>query len=854
MSRNTGLSIVAVLGVVAALVFWKVSSKASHDSRAALMQRADELSWNNRWIEATPLYARAEGAYSGDPARALYAHVSQFIVRADSEPAQPLLLELARDLSSPAASDPETRLRILVVKGMIETNYDASMARSTWRSVEGLARDKRHYLLMARAMGEQGIAAFLLGDFTTAKGMVMRAWLAAKYLGDDAAHVRYASLYGAGLVELQRYPDAIKALDEAIDTAGKSKDVAYPSIAINSKIDALRGLHQYDAALDLADQAIQRLPSNHLDAHLYQILTSKGEVYQDKGDWQHAISEYATALNYARHLEYWRGIVQTGGLEAQAYLHERRLVEALQSIDEALRANEAIPQELYFSPRNLAIKAEILDRLGRTSEARLLHEESLGLLDSLLATAPTPNVERELLTELRTLYSDYFSDLCQRGRYPEAFAVIEKARGRIETRALLPRPVATVDPPPLRDSRMADLDISLVKSEDPTIAAKLKRAVEESTESDAGPTLNRRVAVHPVSLEEVQQHLDPSELILEFVLDEPRSSVLAITSTSVTWHLLGSGKDIEAHASLYRREVHAKKTDSLLSRNLFMEVLGSIPEYRQKTNLIVVPDGQLHLLPFAALTDNGQFVLVSHTVTVAPSASVLVLLRERAKTRRTAQMAYIGIGAPNPGQQNGWIPAALTRRRGTPFSDAPQTEEEVKAIASYFPGKATVLVGEDATESRFRALPLDRYRILHLALHGYANVEASDRSALLFAPEANNANDGILRLSEIQELHLAANLVTLSACDTGVGPLSEVDVDNLGNAFLEAGAQSVVTSLWDLEDLTTERMMNAFYKNLSEGQSKPRSLQGAQLEIMRAGLPPYYWASTELLGDPAGSI
>jgi tetratricopeptide (TPR) repeat protein len=188
---------------------------------------------------------------------------------------------------------------------------------------------------MARAMGERGIAAFLLGDFAAAKKLVLRGWLTAKYLHDPAAHVRYASVYGAGLVELQRYDEAIHALDEAIDTAAKSPGVAYPSIAVNSKIDALRGLHRHQEALALSDQAILRLPHGRLDAHLFQILTSKGEVYDDLGRNADAVAQYAVALHYARGLSYWRGITQTGGLLAHAYEKENNLAAALDTINEA---------------------------------------------------------------------------------------------------------------------------------------------------------------------------------------------------------------------------------------------------------------------------------------------------------------------------------------------------------------------------------------------------------------------------------------------------------------------------------------------------------------------------------------
>jgi len=340
LSFSTGRFLIIASGITIAFVACVGirRSQAWKNTPEAILARADDLSWKNQWMEAAPLYQQAERRFfrQNRASEALYAHVSRFIPRAESEPISSLLVELQKDQSLPAARAPETRLRILVIEGMIETNYDASMARKTWEQVQPLAKQQGHYLLMARAMGEQGIAAFLLGDLASAKNLVLRAWVVAKYLHDPAAHVRYASVYGAGLVELQRYNEAIRASDEAIRTAEKTPGIAYPSIAINSKIDALRGLHRYQEALALADQAIKRLPTTRLDAHLFQILTAKGEVYEDMGRWNDAAAQYELALSYAQRLNYWRGITQTAGLLAEVHENEGKFSDALEDIDQAI--------------------------------------------------------------------------------------------------------------------------------------------------------------------------------------------------------------------------------------------------------------------------------------------------------------------------------------------------------------------------------------------------------------------------------------------------------------------------------------------------------------------------------------
>src|SRR5271156_3874968 len=128
------------------------------------------------------------------------------------------------------------------------------------------------------------------------------------------------------------------------------------------------------------------------------------------------------------------------------------------------------------------------------------------------------------------------------------------------------------------------------------------------------------------------------------------------------------------------------------------------------------------------------------------------------------------------------------------------------------------------------------------------------KSALVFAPEQAAVNDGLLQVREIRRLPINASLVTLSACDTGIGPVSEEGVANIVNAFIEAGAQSVVSTLWELEDHATTHLMTVFYDHLGRHEEKAEALRQAQLEMLNSGAPPYYWAGFVLDGEPNGNL
>jgi CHAT domain-containing protein len=103
-------------------------------------------------------------------------------------------------------------------------------------------------------------------------------------------------------------------------------------------------------------------------------------------------------------------------------------------------------------------------------------------------------------------------------------------------------------------------------------------------------------------------------------------------------------------------------------------------------------------------------------------------------------------------------------------------------------------------------------------------------------------------------MHLNAKLVTLSACNTGVGPVGEAGVANLVNAFIEAGADSVVSTLWELEDHSTSLLMTEFYSHLARHEPEAQALRDAQLALLRGGTPPYFWATFQLVGNPDSSL
>lgn len=847
---------VTVIGAAYYYAITPHGPSAAPQSAESLLYQADALAWGNRWEDALPVYRKAQQLFLSqhNVSKALYAEVSQ-IPPDESVNIPQTILRLDRDLATAEAQDPETKLRILTIRGMLEVNYDAAEARSTWKNVEELALRLHHLAEATRAEGEQGIAAFILGDTDTAKKLVLRAWMLSKVENDPAATVRYASVFGAGLVQLHRYKEALTPLDEAIKLAASRSDLAYPTIAVYAKIEALAGIHRYDEAYKLANDSLARLQGTHYDGQKSQVYIDRGSVNRDRGDWNAAIDDYRHAVELSSNIDDYRGVTDAGGLLAQAYEHTVDLPNALVAINKAIEANKKIPDELYLVPRNLAIEAQITAKLGDTGTSDVLYQKSITLVEGMIQHAPTTNIQRYLLAEMSNVYSGYFAALCSQKRYDDALQTLERVRGRIETEALEHHANQPVHPPTPQEQELTRLNLALINTEDPSERAQITAAIYNTELSISPSTLAQLTIEHPVRLRSLQESLPISALLIEYVLAEPNSYALAVTQKSVTSYQLPSKTDIESDADRYRTEIRGRKTDIPLAQKLFADLVEPVKQYQDKHDLIIVPDGSLHLLPFAALADHDSYLLKSHTVDVAPSSTVYVLLDKRVNPEAALSLPFVGVAAwTQPADTRNSIVRAVSGPERSELAPLPDSKLEVETIARDLPQPSTILLGADATESHFKHLALNRTEVIHLALHGYVDLDYPDRSALIFAPDPTGAEDGLLQVREVRRLHLNAKLVTLSACNTGVGRVGQAGVANLVNAFIEAGADSVVSTLWDLEDHSTKYLMSLFYAQLARHTRKVDALRTAQLDFLNRGLPPYFWAGVQIVGDADGNL
>jgi CHAT domain-containing protein len=236
-------------------------------------------------------------------------------------------------------------------------------------------------------------------------------------------------------------------------------------------------------------------------------------------------------------------------------------------------------------------------------------------------------------------------------------------------------------------------------------------------------------------------------------------------------------------------------------------------------HLIIAPHRDLHGLPFAALHDGSSALVDRFTLSVAPSAGVLARCRERRArpTRGSVVMA---------------VPDART----------PRIQEEARLIAQMLPD-ARLLMGEAASLEAFHQHAPES-RILHLAAHGIFRRDNPMFSALQLA-------DSRLSMIDLNRQHLNVELLTLSACSSGLAvAVGGDELLGLMRGFLQAGVRSLLVTLWDVDDACTKEFMSSFYREVGSGASLGSAVQGAMREIRERYPHPYFWAPFLLIGEP----
>ncbi|HLK67247.1 MAG TPA: CHAT domain-containing tetratricopeptide repeat protein [Bryobacteraceae bacterium] len=710
-----------------------------------------------------------------------------------------------------------------------------------------------------------------------------RAMATAREAGDEAAYAKALGLAADGLRDQGKLEEARQDYEQQLRYfrgAGDRK-----SEAVNLRMTAIlyRTMGDSARAADLIEKSLaiaRELKDPSMEGPALFIL---GVLANEQQHYEAAIEHYNAALQMPGINEFTKGQILQGLGTAYCNLgkYERCIEIDRQQLESAMAAGNplqiawgyfklAYPQTLsgdkegayestvkalahlrstdhdpYDEWHFVAAVGQRLADLHRDREAIPYYREAIAIVERLRqGLVPTEEGMAKAASAgfTKTLFDEAIALLY--GQSPaEAFEVVELARARAFLSILAE---SKID---LRQGLS-----SSQRQQEKELFAKIAEATRTKKTADVDAAeagleslrleirrSNPRLAAiqypKPLTLAQVQKDvLKPGVTLVEYSLGAQRSFVWAVSCDRVLSAALPPAAEIEKLVTAFRKSTSASVSSLTLSKAEDESAAISGQLYRvlvqpveamlaDSQSLIVIPDGVLYYVPFEALSPPGRsaFLLERFPVSYAPSATSLTAVD--APSSPSKQL--LAFGDP-----------LYTQR--VPL---PNTREEVNGIAALFPkDQRTVYVGAAARAETVKTEPIDGYRYIHFAAHGILDEQHPARSGLALS------KDSILEVNEITDLRLHADLVTLSACSTGLGELvSGEGMLGLVRAFLYAGAGSVAVSLWNVNDAATADLMKEFYRGLSRGQPAGEALRQAKLGLLhRSDTPwrhPHYWAA-----------
>ena len=692
-----------------------------------------------------------------------------------------------------------------------------------------------------------------LGQFQVALDAYTEALPLSRQCGDRAEESAILNSLGQLYSNLSVPETALDYYNQALPLLYQLNDKGGAAATFNNIGDIQANDNEWEAALDAYTKAlIISRPTGNLAAEA-TALSNIGNTYIAVEDWGTALNAYQQSLIITRYLN--------------DKIHESSILNQMGKIHAALGDNatalEHYNQALLISRAvgNRLGEASVLSNLAgfyegqeNSTAAINYYQQSIAITESIQGEIQLEELKSPFASERIDPYFRLINLLGAQGDFTAAFNYAERAKarafldqianGRIDFRA-------GVDAQLLQQEQ--DLNNQMAETQRQLIALRSQPQDQWDTatiaETDArltalqqdyaslliqiklqSPATASLVTVDVAPLEEIQSLLEPETTLVEYFVTGDRTFAFILTRDSFNTVLLDIRReDLVETITLLRDFSDLSDEIPPELQQLHQDLIEPLQPYLNSSRLIIVPHDILHYLPFAALTDGDRYLNDDYVISLLPSANTLQHLPE---PHDLAQPTLLALGNPDISE---------------PLSPLQYAEEEVEAIARLF--NTQPLIGQAATESAVRSAG-GAASILHLAAHGEYDPINSLFSTLHLA--ADDQHDGRLEVREIYGLDLtqSINLVVLSACQTNIGRQSRGDeIVGLNRAFLYAGTPAVMSSLWNVDDAATKRLMEEFYAYLNGGMSAAAALQKAQ-QAVRAEYPnPYFWSAFSITGN-----
>ena len=705
--------------------------------------------------------------------------------------------------------------------------------------------------------------------------------------------------------ELMGRPEkAIESFEQSLAIARELKDRYRESFRLSNLGNSYHSLRRYDKAVEYLEQALAIQREGKYRAEEGQTLVKLGKVQHSSGQYEKALEQYKLSLAIAREVKapadeatalYQLARTElTRGNHAQSLSYVEDSLKLAESLRSGLVSNDSRAAFFAAAQNSYQLYIDVLMRQhqaepdkGNNAQAFEISERARarGLLEMLAESRADirGGVDAALL-ERERLLAKQFNEKAQRltqSNTPAQLAALKQEISAIESnyeqvqaaiRRASPRYAALTEPPALK---LADIQQQL-------------RADTLLLEYSLGDERSFLWAVGQNSL--ASYELPKREQIEQAAADVYR--MLTVRSRNVAGET-----PRQRQARIAQTEAQLPAAARQLSQMLLIPAAAQLGNKR----LVIVADGALQYIPFAMLPDpnnsdtgnknpqstvrNPQSetpLVVNHELISLPSASTLAVMRKELAGRKPAPKQLAVFADPVFAADDPRLKVAASRltneptsavasrkiehlsgdatlqgvRRGMVIPRLPFTRQEANQILALASGDSS-FKAVDFNASRTSALSseLSQYRYLHFATHGYLDSERAGLSALVLSlvDEQGRQQDGFLRAHELYNLNLPAELVVLSACQTGLGKqIKGEGMIGLTRGFMHAGAARVVVSLWNVNDKATSELMTRFYqKMLKEQQAPAAALRSAQVEMwkQKAWQSPNYWAAFVLQGE-----
>jgi tetratricopeptide (TPR) repeat protein len=735
-----------------------------------------------------------------------------------------------------------------------------------------------------------------LGILADAKKLINKSLDLAKEL--DLSQARQYQALGELFTATSDFEQALKFKMNALDEAEKSGIIpqivwnrigvgdAYASIgdndkAINyyrsasqvqdtSKMTALALQASSDMRLGNVQQAQQYFMEINADVASGLASLRMGELNYESGKVEAAIGEYLKAIDFFSSANVNEGIAKADLRLGDININSANYDEATTFLKSASNyaSEEETIWEIWYQ------KGRLFEFTNQTDSAINAYKKSIEIIEDIRGKFTIEEYKSRYIDDKVKVYDRLIRLLLESGDGASAFEFSERARARAFLDMIGNRKVAVKNTSDRelvnreQDLRLHIQSLSKIIQKNDLgtsrglsryqVEEELEHARKEYTDVIEKIKLTNRdyasmVSIEPVYPESVCRDIDTESALISYWTGEEYLGIWILThdgikflmqkinSNTVSELVTDSRKSVLRTSDFQvpkddrrgTKVVSVSEGTALSGRDLYIKdylMLISPIENLIKgfKNLCIIPHGALHFLPFQALIlPDGHYMIENYNIFYTPSASIFLLTKEK-KNNAQKQIIAMALGDLKLGE----------------FSGLPGTTAEVNQIKNLY-NNTTDLYESRSSETYFKENG-GLYKYIHLATHGILDPDLPLYSYLLLAP--TDEDDGLLTVSEIFGLNLNARLVTLSACQTGLGDISQGDdIIGLSRAFIYAGSPSVIVSLWSVADQPTALLMTTFYKNL-DNHSLEEALGIAQREVLKNYPAPFYWAPFQLIG------